>query len=97
MISTILFCERVSRLHYLRDKFYFQLRPGVFLNAAFRAARHKLTNVPKDYFYQAVEEILESKRANASNNPPEVERRIVSKEYYDEQVEKIEKSKRRKR
>lgn len=67
------------------------------LNAAFRAARHKLTNVPKDYFYQAVEEILESKRANASNNPPEVERRIVSKEYYDEQVEKIEKSKRRKR
>lgn len=62
------------------------------LNAAFRAARHKMANVPKDYFYQAVEEILESKRANASNGS-NVERRVVSKEYYDEQVEKFSKSK----
>ena len=66
------------------------------LNAAFRAARKKLTSVPKDYFYQAVEEILESKRANALNSG-DVEKRVVSKEYYDKQVEKISKSKRGKK
>ena len=62
------------------------------LNAAFKAARHKLASVPKDYFYQAVEEILESKRANASGES-DVTRRVVSKEYYDSQVDKISKSK----
>ena len=66
------------------------------LNAAFRAARKKLPSVPKDYFYQSVEEILESKRANASSESG-VEKRVVSKEYYDKQVEKISKSKRGKK
>ena len=66
------------------------------LNAAFRAARKKLPSVPKDYFYQAVEEILESKRANALNGG-DVERRVVSKKYYDKQVEKISKTNRGKK
>ena len=58
------------------------------LNSAFHAARKKLKNVPKEYFYQAVEESLESKRANQENDTTVTER-VVSKEYYDEQVKKI--------
>ena len=60
------------------------------LNAAFRAARRKLSRVPKEYFNAAVEAILESKRANEAGDT-KVTRRYVSKEYYDQQVEKLSK------
>ena len=58
------------------------------LNAAFRAARKKETSVPKEYFFQAVENILESTQANRQGEV-QVTKRIISKEYYDEQVGKI--------
>ena len=62
------------------------------LNAAFRAARKRNYKVPKDYFYQAVEEILESKKANQEGDTT-VTKRIISKEEYDEKVSKINKNK----
>ena len=62
------------------------------LNAAFRAARKKNSSVPKEYFYQAVEDILESKRANQEGDA-KVTKRIISKEEYDEKVSKINKNK----
>ena len=60
------------------------------LNAAFRAARKKEKSVPKQYFFQAVEEILESKKANQVDDS-KVTKRTISKEYYDEQTKKFSK------
>ena len=60
------------------------------LNAAFRAARRRESKVPKEYFYDAVEEIIASRRANESGGET-VTKRIVSKEYYDQQVSKLSK------
>ena len=62
------------------------------LNAAFRAARKRDVIVPKEYFHQALADILESKLANKSGDV-KVTKKIVSKEYYDEQVAAIEKNK----
>ena len=57
------------------------------LNAAFHAARQKLSRVPKEYFNQAIEEILESRRANEAGDV-RVTKRVVSKEYYDQEMQK---------
>ncbi|MBR3623146.1 MAG: ATP-binding protein [Selenomonadaceae bacterium] len=58
------------------------------LNAAFHAARSSLDNVPKEYVFQAVEEILESKKANKRNSDVEITKRIVSEDYVKEQLGK---------
>ena len=62
------------------------------LNAAFQAAQEKLQRIPDKIFFQAVENILESKRANAAGDE-KVTKNYVSKEYYDEQVDKLSKNK----
>ena len=63
---------------------------NAILNAAFRAARRREAIVPKGYFNTAIEEILESRRANEAGGET-VTKRIVSKEYYDQQVVKLSK------
>ena len=62
------------------------------LNGAFRAARQKLKYVPANFFFQAVEDILESKRANLAGSE-KVVKNIVSKDYYDKQVNSLSKNK----
>ena len=55
------------------------------LTAAFKAARQHLPIVKKELFTEAVEDILDSKRANAKNEVT-VTKRKVSEEYVKEQL-----------
>ena len=55
------------------------------LNAAFKAARKKEKIVPAEYFYQSLENILESKRANQKDDV-KVTKKIISKEEYEDKV-----------
>lgn len=54
------------------------------LNAALKAARRKDEIVKKDFFYEAVEDIVRSKEANRRDNVT-VEKRVVSEEYVKKQ------------
>lgn len=59
------------------------------LNAAFRAARKRETRVPRAYFFEAVEDILHSKKANQGRtHETETTVRPVSEEYVKEQLAK---------
>ena len=55
------------------------------LNASFKAARRKVGRVPKEYFFEAIEDILKSKEANRKNEVT-VEKRVVSEEYVKNQI-----------
>lgn len=59
------------------------------LNAAFRAARHQDSMVVKEYIFDAVEDILGSKKEN-SFGPGTVTERPVSEEYVKEQLKNRE-------
>ena len=51
------------------------------LNAAFKAAREKLSFIEKEYFFRAVESILASKEANQGRSRMIIREREVSQEY----------------
>lgn len=55
------------------------------LNAAFKAARQKSRLVQKNFFFDAVEDIIKSKNAN-KNGIVTVEKRIVSEDYVKKQL-----------
>ena len=55
------------------------------LTASFKAARRKVGRVPKEYFFEAIEDILKSKEANRKNEVT-VEKRVVSEEYVKNQI-----------
>lgn len=58
-------------------------------NAAFKAARHKENVVKSEYFYEAIENILKSKKANKKiNGDMKISERYVTKEYVDQQLNK---------
>ena len=56
------------------------------LNAAFKAARRKMSFVDKSLFFESVEDILKSRQANEMS-PLNVTKRKVSEEYVKAQVE----------
>lgn len=58
---------------------------NVVLNAAFMAARQRDCIVYKKYFYDAVEDVLSSKRANSAGHIT-VKERVVSEEYVKSQI-----------
>ena len=57
------------------------------LNAAFKAARRKLKFVDKKLFFEAINDIIESRTANAKNEVT-VTKRIVSEDYVKAQLNK---------
>lgn len=58
-------------------------------NAAFKAARHKENMVKSEYFYEAIENIIKSKKANKIiNGDMKISERYVTKEYVNQQLNK---------
>jgi len=58
---------------------------SAILNAAFKAARQKSDIVHKELFYEAIDDIVKSKKANTKNEVT-VEKRIVSEDYVKKQL-----------
>ncbi len=62
---------------------------NAILTAAFKVARRKGNCVEKKYIFEAIEDIINSKRANDNNE--DIKKKKVSEEYVYEQIEKIKK------